>query len=92
MTNLVVSRIKCEGCERNLLPLRFSENAKKKYFESEARRRMNSKAPVRGIRCRDCNAGSRQEMKCVMCDQVLSLDAFAKAQRKKTDDAVSYGS
>jgi len=82
-------RIRCAGCEKNLLPNRFSETSQKKYRESKSARQRNPKVQVKPIQCLNCTSTSRTEMKCVMCDQVMGLERFSKAQRRKTDDAVS---
>lgn len=86
---LTVYRIKCDGCNKNLMAMRFSESSKRKWQESIRANRRNPKISIKLPRCVDCTSQSRQEMKCVMCGLVKSLDKFSKKQRQNTDDAVS---
>lgn len=72
------------------MKLRFSQSALTKYFGSLDKNRRNSRTQVKLPRCLECNPQNRTEMTCVMCGNTKSLDLFAKAQRRKTDDAVSH--
>jgi hypothetical protein len=63
-----------------------------KKYESDSyyNRSRNSKAKVKLPICRGCTGGSRDEMYCQGCQKTYSLDKFSKAQRSKSDNAVSF--
>lgn len=72
---------------RQLDILKRKMQSEKKYAFGPKKRQQRSDEIQ--IRCRDCTAEPVSEMLCTHCDTHKEIDSFARAQRKKPDNAVS---
>ncbi|UPX16030.1 UV-damaged DNA-binding protein rad7 [Ascochyta rabiei] len=81
------SRLKCSMCSKNFNTALFSEKQL-----ADARWQISRSVPLSKIstKCVKCSGQRVVEIECVMCHETKGLEAFAKAQRKKPDDATCY--
>ncbi|KAL2414124.1 hypothetical protein ABEF94_004727 [Exophiala dermatitidis] len=82
----VGQKIRCGVCNANCVPSRFSQNQMRKYQEAIQRQRLGGPKAAPPS-CTRCTPGNVQELTCTGCRIVKTLDHFAKAQRRKPDDA-----
>ncbi|KAF9698346.1 hypothetical protein EKO04_003645 [Ascochyta lentis] len=83
------AKLKCSMCSRNLSQITFSEKQL-----SDVRWQLSRPAPLNRIdtnpKCVKCSGQRVVEIECVMCHETKGLEAYAKVQRRKPDDATCY--
>lgn len=78
------AKIKCNMCMKNFNQANFSQKQL-----TDARYQVSTRGKiVTNPKCFKCTGGQLVELECYMCQKTKGLEAYAKSQRKNTDEAV----
>lgn len=80
------AKIQCSRCKKWKNQSNFSNKQKAEARLLISRQGVNAKL---ALKCVSCSGQPAVELECVSCKHTKGLDAFAKAQRKNPDHAVS---
>lgn len=78
--------MKCYRCGKNKDSV---TNFSKKEQDRARDYIQRSGSPPSDLKCIACTGGQNTEMQCVICEQVMGLDMFAKTHRRNPENAVS---
>ncbi|KAL8742390.1 MAG: hypothetical protein Q9190_005115 [Brigantiaea leucoxantha] len=81
-------KTKCNTCKKIKAISHFSNKQQSLLRDNIARVGERARTPTaETITCRTCVGSQVHELRCMICDEVKGLHAFAKAQRKDPDTA-----